>query len=77
MELPGCSIKKFIISQKKYFLIFQETETTKKLFIFSQKKAVLIFRETEILKKNSLYFSRNFQSPKNQNLLYFYKKSYE
>ena len=70
MELPGFSIKKFVISQKKYFLLFQETETTKMLLIFSQKKAVLIFRET-------LYFRRNFQSPKNQNLLYFYKKSYE
>ena len=38
-------------SNIKTFLIFQETETPKKLLIFSRKKAFLIFRETETPKK--------------------------
>ena len=51
MELSNSNIKKFLIfSQKKAFLIFQETENPKKFLIFSQKKAVLIFPETETLK---------------------------
>ena len=51
MELSSSNIKKFLIfSQKKAFLIFQETETPKKFLIFSQKKAVLTFTETETLK---------------------------
>ena len=41
--LPCSNIKKF--------LIFQETETLKKILIFSQVEAVLIFQETETLKK--------------------------
>ena len=57
MELSGSNIKKFFLfSQKKAFLIFRETETTKKLFIFQETelsyisgngnpKKLLIFQE--------------------------------
>ena len=57
MELSGSNIKKFfLLSQKKAFLIFRETETTKKLFIFQETelsyisgngnpKKLLIFQE--------------------------------
>ena len=37
MELSSSNIKKFLIlSQKKVFLLFRETETPKKLFIFQE-----------------------------------------
>ena len=44
-------------STLRKFLIFQKTETPKKLLIFSQKKAVIIYYETETPKK-SLYFRK-------------------
>ena len=37
MKLSGSNIKEFLIfSQKKVFLIYQETETLKKLFMFQE-----------------------------------------
>ena len=50
--------KNFLYFLKKTVLIFQEMETSKKF---------LIFRETSYIS------GENFQSPKNQNLLYFSK----
>ena len=38
-------------SQRKTFLIFQETETLEKIFMFFWKKAFLTFQEMETLKK--------------------------
>ena len=39
MELSSSSIKKFLIfSQKKSFLMFQETETSKKFLMFQETK---------------------------------------
>ena len=46
MELSNSNIKKF--------LIFQETETPKKLLILSQEKAFLIFWKMETPKKTFL-----------------------
>ena len=43
-------------SNIKKFLIFQETETPKKLLILSQEKAFLIFWKMETPKKTFLYF---------------------
>ena len=58
MELSTSNIKKFLIfSQKKTFLIFRETETSKKF---------LIFQETELFYSsgNSLYFRKQFSELK-------------
>ena len=48
---------------KKKLLMFQEME----LSSFKLKKLLYFFS----------YFGRNFKSPKNQNLFYYSKKSYE
>ena len=46
MELSGSNIKNIlIISQKKAFLVFRETETQKKLIMF-QETELFIFQET-------------------------------
>ena len=58
MKLSSSNIKKIIIfSQKKAFLIFQETETPKKFFIFQEK-------ELSYISGNFLYLGSNFPSSK-------------
>ena len=56
MDLSNSNIK------NKFFLIFQEMETQKKVLIFSQKKAFLIFRESGPL----IFQQIKFSSPKNK-----------
>ena len=67
MEISGSSFKKFIFSQKKSFLIFQETKLSgisgngnpeKTSYIFLNKKGFVIFGETETPKNNSLYIRK-------------------
>ena len=75
MELSNSNIKKF--------LIFQETETPKKLLIFSQKKVVFwktetpkkffLFQEREAPKKFLISQEVTFQASKVKNFLYFRK----
>ena len=64
------------------FLIFHEitfrTRKMKKKNLFL--KFFLFFGKWKVLAQSKIfcvYFGRNFQSPKNQNLLYFSQKSYE
>ena len=63
MKLSSSNVNKFLIfSQKKVFLIFQETETPQKFLIFQETKlpyilgkrnpkTLLIFQEVKKLKK--------------------------
>ena len=85
IELFGSDIKKVIIfSQKQAFLIFREMKLSyisgignpEKIPYISGNGTFLYFKKRKP-RKNSLYFRRNFRSLKNQNLLYFSKKSYE
>ena len=86
MELSGCNIKKFlIVSQKKAFFIFRETEIPKKILIFQETelsyisgnrnpKRLLIFQEVSFRarKKSFLYFNKwNFLAPSFKNFFYF------
>ena len=61
--------------QAQKCLIFQETETLKKLLTSLKRKLFLYFGKQKPQNRTFLYFWRAFQSPKNQNLLYFSKKS--
>ena len=70
MELSSSNVKKFlIIFQKKTFLIFQEMELFYILGNEYPEKLPYISGN-----RTSLYFRRNFQSPKSQNFLDFSKK---
>ena len=43
MELSGSNIKKFLVfSQKKVFLIFRETDISKKFLVFQEMKVSYI-----------------------------------
>ena len=58
MELSGSNIKKFLIfSQKKAFLLFQETETLKKSLMFQETKLSYISGNG---KPKNLYFRTYF-----------------
>ena len=85
-KLSNSNIKKLLIfSQKKAFFMFWEKETPEKFLIFHETELSYIsgngtFRARKIKNshlKSFLYFRRNFQSLKNENLLYFFKKSCE
>ena len=53
MELSDPKIKKLLIfSQKKSFLIFQETETLKKFFIFQETKLSSISGSNFLISEN-------------------------
>ena len=74
MELSGSSIKKFLIfSQNKFFFIFQEMETPKKLLIFFKESFSCISGNGNPEanpyvsgKGIFLHFKSNFQSSKNK-----------
>ena len=81
-----------MFSQKKAFLIFQETETPKKFFILEKKelpsiprngnpKKLFIFQEMDFLSpslKDFLYFRKEFPKPENQKfpILFLIKKKH-
>ena len=63
MELSGSNIKNIlIISQKKAFLVFRETETQKKLIMF-QETELFIFQETFYFLGSNLVSSKNLKNP--------------
>ena len=73
MELSGSNIKKFLTFFKKktffIFLTFRETKIPEKFFTFQETELSYISGNG-----NYLTFRSYFQSPKNQNFLYFSKK---
>ena len=82
MELSSSNIKRFLIfSQKKSFLIFQETKPPKKSLIFYQKKAIsrkgnpvkiLYFQKMEL---SYLHFRKGiFRTLAQRNFLIFWER---
>ena len=71
--------QKSLYVMKQNFLIFQEIGTVKKLFTFQEIELSELKKKMKktTLKKCFFISEGSSKAPKNQNLFYFFKESYE